>query len=158
MSNKPGTSAQSAPRPGGYSNARNEASTKKNTTPGDGNDKQLLENSYARQLYFQHTNLTELIAKKLPKRSETTRRNYATQLYELFLLQPDMRIHDPFHEVRFDTRYNEGLFYMARNIPLITEQTLTQHKQTLAAAGIRQLCFVDMTKNNLMLEYQEKGK
>uniref|UniRef100_A0A182S7Q4 Uncharacterized protein n=1 Tax=Anopheles maculatus TaxID=74869 RepID=A0A182S7Q4_9DIPT len=117
---------------------------------------QLLDNSYARELFFRHTNIKEVVAKKLPDRSENTRQKYAPQLYRLYVLEPEQRIREHLHEVRFDTRISEGLLRMALKVPLTSEHDWNAHKATLARAGIRKLCFVDMTQNNCVLEYQEK--
>uniref|UniRef100_A0A182S1W9 Uncharacterized protein n=1 Tax=Anopheles funestus TaxID=62324 RepID=A0A182S1W9_ANOFN len=122
----------------------------------DAKEKQMLENVYARELFFRHTNITQVLAQTLPTHNETLRQTFAAKLYRNYLLVPKQRIRKYLDEVRFDTRYNEGLFRMAIKVPITSAQELTAHRQKLANAGIRKLCFVDMTVNNLVLEHQEK--
>ncbi|XP_050072340.1 uncharacterized protein LOC126560423 [Anopheles maculipalpis] len=123
---------------------------------GNTDETQPLDNVFARELFFRHTNINQVVAKKLPARSEQTRQKYAPQLYRLYVHEPQQRIREHLHEIRFDTRFHEGLLSMALKLPLTSEQAWNTYKETLASAGIRQLCFVDMTQNNLVLEHQTK--
>uniref|UniRef100_A0ABK8G3B4 Uncharacterized protein n=1 Tax=Anopheles gambiae TaxID=7165 RepID=A0ABK8G3B4_ANOGA len=153
ITTKPGPSKPSnvGPRPG-PSTPKTMPSMR--NLPTAERNKQLAENSYARELFLKHTNIKEIVAKKMPQRSAKTQQLYAAHCYELYVQQPKMRIREPLHEVRFDTRYHEGLFRMATEMPLTTPQALVEHKQTLAGAGIAQLCFVDMTQRNSALDHQ----
>uniref|UniRef100_A0A182WP55 Uncharacterized protein n=1 Tax=Anopheles minimus TaxID=112268 RepID=A0A182WP55_9DIPT len=118
--------------------------------------KQLLENEYARELFFHHTNITQVVAKLHPGRSEGTRKYAAEKLYEKYVLEPKHRIRNQLHEVRFDTRCHQGLFQMALKMPITSTRELTVYKQKLASVGCKKLVFVDMTKNNVAFQHQEK--
>lgn len=158
------SSTATVPKPLTVSNTptRNDAepSTSKSTAPTNDTNKNTetnsLDNVYAREIFFEHTNIKEVVAKKLPERSETTRQKYASMLYRLYLQEPEQRIREHLHEVRFDTRFNEGLFRMALKMPLNSAQDWDRHKETLAKGGIEKVCLVDMTQCNRVLGYQKK--
>uniref|UniRef100_A0A182MG68 Uncharacterized protein n=1 Tax=Anopheles culicifacies TaxID=139723 RepID=A0A182MG68_9DIPT len=129
---------------------------RKNQTQGDDAKEELLENAYARHLFFRYTNITEVAAKRYPERSATTHEYVANKLYRKYVLEPKLRIRKDLHEVRFQTRYHEGLFRMAIQMPITSTEEHTIYKRKLATVGIKQQCFVDMTVNNQVLEYQGK--
>uniref|UniRef100_A0A182M7B9 Uncharacterized protein n=1 Tax=Anopheles culicifacies TaxID=139723 RepID=A0A182M7B9_9DIPT len=114
----------------------------------------MLNNAYARELFFRHTNIMEVAAKKNPGRSETIQRNYADQCYTSYVVEPKYRIRSRLEEVRFDTHCWEGLYRMALKIPLTSAQEHDTYNRNLAKSGIKQLLYVDMTRNNRLFEMQ----
>ncbi|XP_053663362.1 uncharacterized protein LOC128712496 [Anopheles marshallii] len=118
---------------------------------------QLLGNSYARELFFRHTNTMEVLAQMLPQSSGTTREHFAAQLYEDFITKPRRpKVRKYIEAIRFDTRYAEGMFRLALKVPISSAQEHTVYQQKLTQAGIKKMCFVDMIQDNLVLEHKEK--
>ncbi|XP_058059481.1 uncharacterized protein LOC131210273 isoform X2 [Anopheles bellator] len=77
-------------------------------------------------------------------------------MYETYVSQPSLRIREPLHQISFDTRYHEGLFRMAQTMPLNSAEQFTAYRSKLRGAGVKQLCFVDMTQNNCVLDDQNE--
>ncbi|XP_052864024.1 uncharacterized protein LOC128270656 [Anopheles cruzii] len=115
-----------------------------------------LSNSYARALFFDHTNVSGVVESKMPGRSENSKQKYANTIYETYAVQPSLRIREPLHQISFDTTYHEGLFRMAQTMPLNSAEQFAGYRSKLRSAGIKQLCFVDMTQNNCVLEDQNE--
>ncbi|XP_053663356.1 uncharacterized protein LOC128712490 [Anopheles marshallii] len=118
---------------------------------------QLLGNSYARELFFRHTNTMEVLAQMLPQSSGTILEHFAAQLYEDFITKPRRpKVRKYIEAIRFDTRYAEGMFRLALKVPISSAQEHTVYQQKLTQAGIKKMCFVDMIQDNLVLEHKEK--
>ncbi|XP_052896903.1 uncharacterized protein LOC128303865 isoform X2 [Anopheles moucheti] len=129
------------------SSVSNESSTKK----------LLLKNAYARDLFFRYTNVKTVLSKKFPEHcSERTRLYYEQRVYKFYVLQPKYRIRTTLEDIRFNTRFNEGLFRMALKMPIISAQDHATYNRNLARFGVKKQCFVDMTLNNCVLEDQAK--
>ncbi|XP_052890459.1 uncharacterized protein LOC128298725 [Anopheles moucheti] len=117
----------------------------------------MVTNSYARELFFLHTNIMVVLEQMLPQYSETVAQNYAAQIYEDFVTKPrNPRIRKYIEAIRFDTRYAQGMFRLALKVPITSEQELRLYQHKLADGGIKQMFFVDMTRHNLVHEHKEK--
>uniref|UniRef100_A0AAG5DIV8 Uncharacterized protein n=1 Tax=Anopheles atroparvus TaxID=41427 RepID=A0AAG5DIV8_ANOAO len=116
---------------------------------------QLQDNAFAKEIFIKHTNIADIVAEKLTERNEKTRQKNQLKLYQTYVKSPIMRICDPLHKLRFETRFWEGLFRMATTIPLREERDYRGLKHTLAEAGIKKLCFVDMSHDNILLKNQK---
>ncbi|KFB39493.1 hypothetical protein ZHAS_00006989 [Anopheles sinensis] len=112
--------------------------------------------SFAKQIFSQHTNIEQILLEKLPERSEKTRQKYQQMLYERYVQDSAVsgRLADPLHLLRFETRFWAGLFRMATRVPIPTEAAYKEMASSLAKVGEKKICFVDMTRNNVLLEDQ----
>ncbi|XP_035780977.1 uncharacterized protein LOC118460630 isoform X2 [Anopheles albimanus] len=113
-------------------------------------------NSFARDLFFENTNIFQIAAEKNIGRSEQTVRHYANTLFERYVNEPAQRIRDPLHLLRFSNRETEGLLRMTLSVPFHSAEEVRAHKQKLTLHGIRAECYVDMTEGNTLLEIQDK--
>ncbi|KFB46139.1 hypothetical protein ZHAS_00014124 [Anopheles sinensis] len=116
----------------------------------------IADDAFAKKIFLQHTNIEQIVLEKLPQRSVTMRQKYQLRLYEQYLENPSGRQADPLHLLRFETPFWGALFRMAAKIPLRTEEDYHTLVDSLAKEGIKKMCFVDMTRNNLVLEDERK--
>ncbi|XP_052897323.1 uncharacterized protein LOC128304202 [Anopheles moucheti] len=117
----------------------------------------VLANSYARELFFRHTNITQVVAQIHPEFSGTAIQMYAAQIYEDFVTKPrNPKVRKYIEAIRFDTRYAQGMFRIALKVPITSAQEQAVYQQKLAEAGLKKIYFVDMTRDNLALDHKEK--
>ncbi|XP_058124087.1 uncharacterized protein LOC131265790 isoform X2 [Anopheles coustani] len=119
-------------------------------------DHATVNDAFAKQIFFQHTNIEQIVLDKMAERSERTRQKYQQILYERYVQNPLGRLSDPLHMLRFETPFWEGLFSMATKIPIPTEAAYQTMVSSLAKDGVKKMSFVDMTRNNLVLEDQRE--
>uniref|UniRef100_A0A182W5F7 Uncharacterized protein n=1 Tax=Anopheles minimus TaxID=112268 RepID=A0A182W5F7_9DIPT len=116
-------------------------------------DEFTLKNEYARQLFFEHTNIKAVVEKHHCESITTEKEIHAERYYSMYVRTPRNRKDLIIEEIKFDTRFWEGSFRMALKIPLTSAEEYEAYKKNLAKWGFGKMLFVDMTKQNALLEY-----